>query len=101
MKRFPLDRLKIDKSFVMNMRADPDDMAIVSATIGMARLLGLSVIAEGIEDADTAAILAEKGCHEGQGYLYGRPMPASDFERLLGKPRAQAAEPAGRTVAAA
>jgi diguanylate cyclase (GGDEF)-like protein/PAS domain S-box-containing protein len=101
LKKFPLNRLKIDKSFVMNMRADPDDMAIVSATIGMARLLGLAVIAEGIEDADTAAILAEKGCHEGQGYLYGRPMPASDFERLLGTPRAQAAKPGERTVVAA
>lgn len=101
LKKFPLNRLKIDKSFVMNMRANPDDMAIVSATIGMARLLGLEVIAEGIEDAETARILAEKGCGEGQGYLYGRPQPAGDFERLLGAPRAPDAEREERTIAAA
>ena len=81
LKKFPLDRLKIDKSFVQNLRADSDDMAIVGATIGLGKLLGLSVIAEGIQDRATADLLGSKGCEEGQGYYFGRPMPAAEFEQ--------------------
>jgi EAL domain-containing protein (putative c-di-GMP-specific phosphodiesterase class I) len=81
LKKFPLDRLKIDKSFVQNLRADSDDMAIVGATIGLGKLLGLSVIAEGIEERATADLLRSKGCEEGQGYYFGRPMPAAEFEQ--------------------
>ena len=81
LKKFPLDRLKIDKSFVQDLRADSDDMAIVGATIGLGKLLGLSVIAEGIEDRATADLLGSKGCEEGQGYYFGRPMPAAEFEQ--------------------
>ena len=81
LKKFPLDRLKIDKSFVRKLRADSDDMAIVGATIGLGKLLGLSVIAEGIEDRATADLLASRGCEEGQGYYFGRPMPAAEFEQ--------------------
>jgi EAL domain-containing protein (putative c-di-GMP-specific phosphodiesterase class I) len=80
LKKFPLDRLKIDKSFVRNLRANSDDMAIVGATISLGKLLGLSVIAEGIQDRATANLLASKGCEEGQGYYFGRPMPATEFE---------------------
>ncbi|HEY1472648.1 MAG TPA: EAL domain-containing protein [Pseudolabrys sp.] len=83
LKKFPLDRLKIDKSFVRKLQTDSDDMAIVGATIGLGKLLGLSVIAEGIEDSVTADLLRSKGCEEGQGYYFGRPMPAWKFEKAF------------------
>ncbi len=83
LKKFPLDRLKIDKSFVRKLRADSDDMAIVGATLSLGKLLGLSIIAEGIEDRATAELLASRGCEEGQGYYFGRPMPATEFEQRL------------------
>jgi diguanylate cyclase (GGDEF)-like protein/PAS domain S-box-containing protein len=81
LKRFALDRLKIDRSFVTKLRSDSDDMAIVSAAINLGRKFGMSVVAEGIEDADTAELLWRSGCETGQGYYYGRPMPAAEFER--------------------
>jgi EAL domain-containing protein (putative c-di-GMP-specific phosphodiesterase class I) len=81
LKKFPLDRLKIDQSFVRNLRGDSDDAAIVGCTINLGTLLGLSVIAEGIEDADTAALLKGMGCEEGQGYFYSPPLPAAEFEQ--------------------
>jgi EAL domain-containing protein (putative c-di-GMP-specific phosphodiesterase class I) len=80
LKKFPLDGLKIDRSFVLGLLANPDDAAIVSSTIGLSKQLGLSVIAEGIEDRATADFLISMGCGEGQGYFFGRPMPASEFE---------------------
>jgi diguanylate cyclase (GGDEF)-like protein/PAS domain S-box-containing protein len=80
LKKFPLDGLKIDRSFVLGLLANPDDAAIVSSTIGLSKQLGLSVIAEGIEDRATADFLVSMGCGEGQGYFFGRPMPASEFE---------------------
>jgi diguanylate cyclase (GGDEF)-like protein len=80
LKKFPLDGLKIDKSFVIDLLADSDDAAIVSSTIGLSRQLGLSVIAEGIENRATADFLIGMGCEEGQGYFFGRPMPAAVFE---------------------
>jgi diguanylate cyclase (GGDEF)-like protein/PAS domain S-box-containing protein len=81
LKKFPLDGLKIDRSFVMEMRADSDDAAIVGATIGLSKQLGLTVIAEGIENRATADLLASMGCQEGQGYYFGRPIPAAEFEQ--------------------
>jgi diguanylate cyclase (GGDEF)-like protein/PAS domain S-box-containing protein len=80
LKKFPLDGLKIDRSFVHGLLVNPDDAAIVSSTVGLARQLGLSVIAEGIEDRATADFLVSMGCAEGQGYFFGKPMPASEFE---------------------
>ena len=86
LKKFPLDRLKIDKSFVRELRAGSEDAAIVGSTISLGKLLGLSIIAEGIEDAATADLLESMGCEEGQGYYFGRPMPAAEFEqRFLSK----------------
>ncbi len=86
LKKFPLDRLKIDQSFVRELRAGSDDAAIVGSTITLSRLLGLSVIAEGIEDRATAELLRGMGCEEGQGYHFGRPMSAAEFEqRFLSK----------------
>ena len=63
------------------MRANSDDAAIVGSTIDLGKLLGLSVIAEGIEDRATADLLMSMGCEEGQGYYFGRPMPAAEFEQ--------------------
>jgi diguanylate cyclase (GGDEF)-like protein/PAS domain S-box-containing protein len=80
LKKFPLDGLKIDRSFVFGLLGNPDDAAIVSSTISLGKQLGLSVIAEGIENRATADFLISMGCEEGQGYFFGRPMPASDFE---------------------
>ena len=80
LKKFPLDGLKIDRSFVLGLLTNPDDAAIVSSTIGLSKQLGLSVIAEGIENRATADFLVSMGCEEGQGYFFGRPMPANEFE---------------------
>jgi EAL domain-containing protein (putative c-di-GMP-specific phosphodiesterase class I) len=80
LKKFPLDGLKIDRSFVLGLQANPDDAAIVSSTVSLSKKLGLSVIAEGIENCATADLLVSMGCEEGQGYFFGRPMPAREFE---------------------
>jgi diguanylate cyclase (GGDEF)-like protein/PAS domain S-box-containing protein len=80
LKKFPLDGLKIDRSFVLGLLADSDDAAIVGSTIGLSKQLGLSVIAEGIENRATADLLASMGCEQGQGYFFGRPMPAGALE---------------------
>ena len=83
LKKYPLDRLKIDKSFVCDLQANTDDAAIVRSTITLGKQLGLSVIAEGIEDRETAELLRSMGCEEGQGYYFGRPMPAAEFEQAF------------------
>ncbi len=85
LKDFPLTKLKIDRSFVRNILADGDDAAIVRAVLAMARSMELKVIAEGIEMPAQEAFLKAQGCDEGQGYYYGRPMPADQFEALLAK----------------
>jgi EAL domain-containing protein (putative c-di-GMP-specific phosphodiesterase class I) len=84
LKLFELDRIKIDRGFVKDIESDPNDAAIVTATIGMARALGLDVIAEGVETAAQADFLRAHGCDEAQGYLFARPMPAADFAREAG-----------------
>jgi len=81
LKKFPLDGLKIDRSFVLDLLTDSDDAAIVGSTIGLSRQLGLTVVAEGIENRATADFLISMGCAEGQGYFFGRPMPSEAFER--------------------
>ena len=83
LKKYPLDRLKIDKSFVCELQANTEDAAIVRSTISLGKLLGLSVIAEGVEDRATAELLRSMGCEEGQGYYFGRPMPAAEFEQTF------------------
>lgn len=80
LKKFPLDGLKIDRSFVRDLLTDSDDAAIVSSTIGLSKQLGLSVIAEGIENRATADLLVTMGCEEGQGYYFGRPMPVAALQ---------------------
>ncbi|MBS0569749.1 MAG: EAL domain-containing protein [Proteobacteria bacterium] len=82
-KRFPADRIKIDQTFVRNIGVDPDDEAIVRATIGMAHNLGRAVVAEGVEIEQHLDFLRSEGCEELQGYLFCRPLPAASFENLL------------------
>ena len=83
LKNFPLSGLKIDRSFVSRLRLEIDDAAIVGSIVGLSTLLGLTVVAEGIEDRSTANLLARMGCKLGQGYYFGEPMPAAEFERRL------------------
>ena len=82
-KRFPADRIKIDQSFVRNIGVDPDDEAIVEATISMAHNLNREVIAEGVEDEDQMTFLRRHNCEQLQGYLFCRPLPEASFNRLL------------------
>jgi diguanylate cyclase (GGDEF)-like protein/PAS domain S-box-containing protein len=82
-KRFPADRIKIDQTFVRNIGVDPDDEAIVRATISMAHNLNRGVVAEGVEIEEHFDFLRAEGCEELQGYLFCRPLPAASFENLL------------------
>jgi diguanylate cyclase (GGDEF)-like protein/PAS domain S-box-containing protein len=83
LKRFPIDKLKIDRSFVKDTPEDLDDVAIASAIIVMAHELGMKVVAEGVETEAQFALLKARGCDVIQGYLTGRPMAAEEFEALL------------------
>ena len=83
LKRFPIDAIKIDKSFVRNITTDPDDAAIIQAIIGIGHNLGFKVIAEGIETTGQLDFLKAHGCDQGQGYLFSQPLPAEEFEQLL------------------
>ncbi len=82
-KRFPVDRIKIDQSFVRNMVDDVNDAAIVRAIITLGHSLNVTVVAEGVETVDQLARLRAEGCDEIQGYYFGKPMPAADFADLI------------------
>lgn len=81
LKKFPINRLKIDRSFVHELRAGSNDAAIVICTVTLANLLGLSVIAEGVEDAASINLLRGMGCEEGQGFYFAPPLPAAEFKQ--------------------
>jgi EAL domain-containing protein (putative c-di-GMP-specific phosphodiesterase class I) len=83
LKRFPIDTLKIDQSFIKEITTSSDDSAIASTIIAMAHNLRLTVIAEGVEMQAQLELLEEKGCDEVQGYLLSRPLPETDFRQLL------------------
>ncbi|MDB5902332.1 MAG: diguanylate cyclase [Betaproteobacteria bacterium] len=83
LKRFPIDCLKIDQSFVRGVPVDADDAAITRTIVAMAKSLSLRVIAEGVEEDEQRAFLEREGCHEAQGYLFSKPRPAQEIEPLL------------------
>jgi EAL domain-containing protein (putative c-di-GMP-specific phosphodiesterase class I) len=84
LKRFPLETLKIDQSFVHDIHTDPDAAAIVEVIIILARKLGLNVIAEGVEQEEQREFLQRGGCDQFQGYLLGRPVSIEEFEHRYG-----------------
>jgi EAL domain-containing protein (putative c-di-GMP-specific phosphodiesterase class I) len=88
--KFPLSRIKIDRSFIMKIAESANDAAIVRSLIAMAHNLGLEVIAEGVETAAQAAFLLDEKCEEAQGYLYSEPLPAEEFEAYLRDKRSPA-----------
>jgi diguanylate cyclase (GGDEF)-like protein/PAS domain S-box-containing protein len=83
LKRFPIDKFKIDQSFVRDLATDTDDAVIVSTIISMAHSLKLKVIAEGVETAEQLAFLKQQGCDEIQGYYFSKPVSAEEFTKLL------------------
>jgi diguanylate cyclase (GGDEF)-like protein len=83
LKQLPVDELKIDRSFVMSMATDAGDATIVRSTIDLGRNLGLTVVAEGVETAETLERLKELGCNVAQGYFMGQPAPAEELTGLL------------------
>jgi diguanylate cyclase len=83
LKRFKVDKLKIDRSFIRDLMFDPDDLAIVRAIIQMAKSLNMKTVAEGVDDKGVLNLLADLGCDEVQGYLYARPLSAKNFTDYL------------------
>ena len=83
LKQFPIDTLKIDRSFVCDLDTDAGDAAIVTAIISLGKALNLKVVAEGVETLEHLNILQDKKCQEIQGYYFSRPLPADQFEKLL------------------
>lgn len=83
LKRFPVHRLKIDRSFVMNICEDKDEAAITRTIIQLGHAIGLSVIAEGVESADQVQFLTDNGCDEFQGYFFSKPLNAMDFKTFI------------------
>jgi len=83
LKSLPLDKIKIDKSFVQDLQDDDDDATIVRAIIQLGKSLGMQVIAEGVETAEQEAYIISEGCHEGQGYHYSKPLQARELAAYL------------------
>jgi diguanylate cyclase (GGDEF)-like protein/PAS domain S-box-containing protein len=86
LQAFPFDKIKIDQSFISNVKSNPQSAAIVRAVIGLAHGLNLPVLAEGVETRDQLEFLAAESCNEVQGYLMGRPHPILEYSELVGRP---------------
>lgn len=83
LQKLPINKLKLDKSFIKDIATNPDDLAIARAIVGLGKSLRLTVMAEGVETQGQRDILEKEGCEQAQGYLYGRPMPAAELTTLL------------------
>jgi diguanylate cyclase len=91
LERFPLDELKIDRSFITAIQAEADDAPIVTAIVTMAHSLDLAVVVEGVESKEQLAFLKKRGCDEYQGYFFSKPLPAGEFATLLQQTTARVA----------
>jgi EAL domain-containing protein (putative c-di-GMP-specific phosphodiesterase class I) len=96
LKRFQMDTLKIDQSFVRNLTTDAGDAGIVSAVISMGKSLHMRVVAEGVETPEQLAFLQEQSCPEGQGYYFSQPLTVGEFTELLGRSVVEPRSPDGR-----
>jgi EAL domain-containing protein (putative c-di-GMP-specific phosphodiesterase class I) len=85
LKNFPIDTLKVDRSFIRDIATNAEDKAITEAIIAMGKTLSLTVVAEGVETMEQEAFLREHACTEMQGYYFSRPVPAGEFATLLAK----------------
>jgi diguanylate cyclase (GGDEF)-like protein len=99
LRRFPVDVIKIDRSFVSAISASPDDAAFVSAVIAMARRLRLTVVAEGVETAEQLSFLRENACELAQGFLFSKPLAPEEFRQLLSREASRGLS-LGRTLGA-
>ncbi len=97
LQRFPLDVLKIDRSFIKDLPTSTSDAAITNAILTLAHGLELEVVAEGVETVEQLEFLRDRGCDEGQGYYFGRPLPLAQFKQLLAQDSARAAAVASST----
>jgi EAL domain-containing protein (putative c-di-GMP-specific phosphodiesterase class I) len=95
LQRFPIDELKIDRSFIRDLDFNPNDVSIVRAVISLAHELGLKVVAEGVESTAQLALLKRMGCDQFQGYLRSPAVPPADVPALLGPSDAHSAAAAG------
>jgi len=100
LRRFPIDEVKIDRSFVNELHHNEDDAAIAAAVVAMARSLGLSVVAEGVEIIEQLSALERLGCNEVQGYLLGRPLPVEAFVEQVRNQASQTTQPRRRGTGA-
>jgi len=85
LRRFPFDKIKLDRSFISDVEADGDESTIVRAVLGLGRNLGITTIAEGVETPGQRQFLIREGCDQGQGYLFGRPMAAADIPHVIAR----------------
>jgi EAL domain-containing protein (putative c-di-GMP-specific phosphodiesterase class I) len=93
MKQFPIDTIKIDRSFVRDLPRDSEDQAIAQAIISMGKALGMTIVAEGVETAEQEAFLRDHACDEIQGFLFSKPLPPRELAGLLRTSRVLVAPP--------
>ncbi|MES9967275.1 MAG: EAL domain-containing protein, partial [Sedimenticola sp.] len=83
LKQLPVCKLKIDRSFITNLTSDPEDLTIVQVVVGLAKNMGIKVIAEGVETADQLELLKQMECDYVQGYYFAKPLPSDEMQALL------------------